>query len=69
MLRTTASSLAFFYPLMNGNTLQVLRTAPRKANCRAPSAASFDVAERITPTASLLSRKGKEQIWLFKKCS
>src|SRR5574344_2107547 len=68
MLKDDGVVIAFFYPLMNGNTLQGPPHCTTEGELAARLGGIFDVAERITPTASLPSRKGKEQIWLLKKC-
>jgi methyl halide transferase len=68
MLKDDGVVIAFFYPLMNGNTMQGPPHCTSEGELMARLGSIFDVAERIEVNESIPSRKGKEAIWLLKKC-
>lgn len=68
MLKDDGVVIAFFYPLMNGNTMQGPPHCTSEGELMARLGSIFDVAERIEVNESVPSRKGKEAIWLLKKC-
>jgi SAM-dependent methyltransferase len=68
MLKDDGVVIAFFYPLMNGNTMQGPPHCTSEGELMARLGGIFDIAERIPVTGSIPSRQGKEAIWLLKKC-
>ncbi|MCK9182355.1 MAG: TPMT family class I SAM-dependent methyltransferase, partial [Fibrobacteraceae bacterium] len=67
MLKADGIVIAFFYPLMNGNTLQGPPHSTSEGELMARLGGIFDVAMRIPAENSLPSRKGKEEFWILKK--
>lgn len=59
--------IAFFYPFLNGNTLQGPPHPTSEGELMARLGGIFDVIERIPAKESVPDRKGKEEFWLLKK--
>lgn len=68
MLKDDGVVIAFFYPLMMGNTMQGPPHCTTEGELMARLGGIFDIAEKIKPNKSVDPRKGKEEIWLLKKC-
>lgn len=69
MLKDDGVVIAFFYPFLNGSTLQGPPHPTSEGELMARLGGIFDIADRIPVKNSVPSRKGKEEIWLLKKAA
>lgn len=69
MLKDDGVVIAFFYPFLNGSTLQGPPHPTSEGELMARLGGIFDIADRIPAKNSIPSRKGKEEIWLLKKAA
>lgn len=69
MLKDDGVVIAFFFPFLNGSTLQGPPHPTSEGELMARLGGIFDIADRIPAKNSIPSRKGKEEIWLLKKAA
>ena len=67
MLKDDGIVIAFFYPFLNGNSLQGPPHPTSEGELMARLDGIFDIAERMPVKDSIPTRKGKEEIWILKK--
>ncbi len=69
MLKDDGVVIAFFYPFLNGNTLQGPPHPTSGGELMARLGGIFEVVERVAVNDSIPARKGKEEIWILKKAA